>query len=118
MKDIINKSFNGLSKQYYLRQLFFSFAITVLYFILPQQISFAHILFAIVCLFLYPYSRFVYETVFEFILGNNVFFTNAIVLLIAKLFTMLACWFFSIFIAPVGLLYLYFYNSKTEKKEV
>ena len=66
--------------------------------------------------FLYPYSRFVYESVVGYLMGNNVFFVNAFLMLITKLFTMLLCWFLSIFIAPVGLLYLYFYHSKQERQ--
>ncbi|SUH09227.1 membrane protein [Salmonella enterica subsp. enterica] len=61
---------------------------------------------------LYPYARFVYEQVVSFIMGENVFFINAIVMLMAKVITMCLCWIFSIFIAPVGLAYLYYYHSR------
>ena len=63
---------------------------------------------------LYPYSRFVYESVVGFIMGNNIFITNAVMLLAAKLFTMALCWGAAIFIAPVGLAYLYYQHSKKE----
>ena len=33
--------------------------------------------------FLYPYSRFVYETIVGFIMGQNVFFVNALLMLMA-----------------------------------
>ncbi|EAA7274365.1 hypothetical protein B6G11_01825 [Salmonella enterica] len=38
--------------------------------------------------------------------------TAEIVMLMAKVITMCLCWIFSIFIAPVGLAYLYYYHSK------
>jgi hypothetical protein len=61
---------------------------------------------------LYPYSRFVYEGVIGFIMGENVFFVNAFLVLLTKAITMILCWGFAISIAPVGLAYLYFHHSK------
>jgi hypothetical protein len=61
---------------------------------------------------LYPYSRFVYESVMDFIIGRNVFFVNAILMLAVKLMTMLLCWSLAIFVAPIGLAYLYYHHSK------
>ncbi|ABE53889.1 conserved hypothetical protein [Shewanella denitrificans OS217] len=76
----------------------------------PIQYGFIGLLIANTLL--YPYSRFVYENVVGFILGRQVFFVNAIFMLVVKLFTMALCWCLAIFIAPIGLLYLYFRNSK------
>ena len=70
----------------------------------------------IINVFLYPYSRFVYENVVGFIMGENIFIINFFIMFIVKIFTMLLCWSFAIFIAPVGLIYLYFYHSKTSNK--
>lgn len=70
----------------------------------------------IISQFLYPYARFVYESIIDYILGNNVFFANTILVLIVKLFTMIFCYSFAIFIAPIGLIYLYFYHTKQEKQ--
>ena len=63
---------------------------------------------------IYPYSRFVYESIVDFIFGNNVFFVNALFLLATKIITMLICFGFAIFIAPIGLIYLYYYHSKNK----
>jgi hypothetical protein len=70
--------------------------------------------FALTNTLLYPYSRFVYESVTGFIMGENVFFMNAMFLLVMKFFTMAACWFLAMVIAPVGLIYLYFHHSRTK----
>lgn len=40
------------------------------------------------------------------------FFVNAFMLLFAKLMTMMLCWFLAVFIAPLGLGYLYYRHSK------
>jgi len=45
-------------------------------------------------------------------MGENVFYINAILMLFVKATTIILCWVFSIFIAPVGLAYLYYYHSK------
>lgn len=117
MHPILKKTFGGLSSQYYLRHLVFGIGIAVLFFAMLSQgtkgIPLFTLLMCIVNTLLYPYSRFVYESVMGYIMGNNVFFVNAILLLLFKLFTMMMCWGFSILIAPVGLLYLYYYHSKS-----
>jgi|SRR3990167_10042483 len=117
MQDIIKKTFGGLSAQYYIRQLFFGaiFSSLIIYMLISgnKPIEFTLIFLLAINTFLYPYSRFVYESIVEFIMGNNVFFVNAIFMLVVKIFTMLLCWGFSIFVAPIGLAYLYWHHSKT-----
>lgn len=49
-------------------------------------------------------------------MGQNVFFINAIIMLVAKFITMVLCWLFAIFIAPIGLAYLYYYHTKETKQ--
>lgn len=74
------------------------------------------ILTAILSQILYPYSRFVYHSITDFIFGNNMFIVNAFLMLILKFLMMMICWFFAIFVAPIGLLYLYYHHTKEEKK--
>lgn len=69
-----------------------------------------NIIFFSVFTLLYPYSRFVYESVVGFILGNNVVFGNAILFFVVKGVTMLICWMGALFIAPIGLIWLYLRN--------
>jgi hypothetical protein len=119
MHPVIQKTFGGLTRQYYTRQLFFSFLILAFFawFLFhaghaSQQPAKALIFaaFGIVSALLYPYARFVYESIVRFITGNNVFFGSAPVMLLATGFTMALCWCFAIFIAPIGLGYLYYRN--------
>jgi len=61
------------------------------------------IIFFAISTLLYPYSRFVYERIVGFIMGENVFYGSAVMMMLAKIFTMCLCWAFAIFIAPVVL---------------
>jgi len=119
MHDIIRITFGGLSTQYYMRQLFFGLAITgfIVFTLIDsnKSIDLFMVSFLVVNTFLYPYSRFVYESIVEFVIGDNVFFMNAIFLLLVKMFAMIICWGFAVFIAPLGLLYLYLFHSKSTR---
>lgn len=110
----LSKTFGGLSPQYYFRQLVFGGLITAFFLYMQMQSKAGFepkfILILVVNTALYPYARFVYESVIDFVLGKNVFIVNAFMLLITKAFTMLICWSLGMLIAPVGLLYLYFRN--------
>lgn len=116
MHPAIIKSFGGLSAQYYIRQFIFGLIFPAfIIFMASQSAKPLHggtITFMVISSLLYPYARFVYESVVGFVMGGNVFFVNALLMLIVKFITMMLCWAFAIFIAPIGLLYLYFYHSK------
>lgn len=116
MHPVIAKTFGGLSKPYYFRQFIFGLIFPAIFFFASSHsehsTSLASIFYVTVCTFLYPYSRFVYESVMGFIVGENVFFVNAVLMLLVKAITMAICWVFAIFIAPIGLAYLYYHHSK------
>lgn len=116
MRQIFAMTFGGLTPSYYARQLFFG-ALFAAFFIYmksrtPHGIDFATVAISVASTLLYPYSRFVYESVIGFITGHNVFFVNALLMLSVKFITMFICWFLAIFIAPLGLLYLYWHHSR------
>lgn len=119
MHPVIQKTLGGLSPQYYFRQFFFGLVVAAFIFFMSTQggrsMPIGMLLFIVVNTFLYPYSRFVYESIVGFIMGENVFFVNAIFMMISKFVTMAMCWAFAIFVAPIGLAYLYFYHSKAER---
>src|SRR5690606_9591181 len=117
MQEIIKKTFGGLSVQYYICQLFFGalFAALIIYVVInggkPVIVSISALL--AIDTFLYSLSRFVSESVVGFIRGNDVFFVSAVFMIVAKVCTMLLCWSFAIFVAPIGLAYLSYRHSKT-----
>lgn len=117
--SFIQKTFGGLTTAYYIRQFLFGlifYAIVVIpMFSMGKPNFLMEILWCTVLQFLYPYARFVYESAVNYIMGNNVFFVNAIIVLVVKFVTMAACWCFSWAIAPIGLAWLYWYHTKQEK---
>ena len=111
MNKIIKKTFGGLSMSYYLRHLFFGAIMAVFFIYMFYNLGRASILVALVFVvnaLIYLYSRFVYESIVDFIFGNALF------LLAIKIITMLICFGFAMFIAPIGLIYLYYYHSKNK----
>ncbi len=117
MHPVLQKTIGGLSREYYIRNLIFGALIGMLWFyLLSHGNKDLSVLWlwpvVIVNTLLYPYSRFVYESVMGFILGKNVFIMNAVFLLFAKLITMAMCWSAAIFMAPIGFAYLYYHHSK------
>ncbi|CAN8139126.1 conserved membrane hypothetical protein [uncultured Thiomicrorhabdus sp.] len=119
MKEIIQKTFGGLTTQYYFRNLFFGLFITAFVVYMEMNATrpteWAFYPFVVLSTFLYPYSRFVYESIIDFVMGENTLFVNVFLVILVKFFTIMICWFFAIFIAPVGLAYLYYYHSKSTR---
>jgi hypothetical protein len=118
MHPTLYKTFGGLTPQYYLRQLFFGALLAAFILFMTTHgvhpIKIGVLFFIVINTLLYPYSRFIYESFISFIVGENMFFVNAIFMLITKLFTIAMCWALAIFIAPIGLAYLYFHHTRTQ----
>lgn len=121
MRDFLSKTLGGLERPYFLRHLFFGLCITVLLswamYASANPAKWGNIFGFVICGLLYPYSRFVYESIITFILGDNVFFVNSLLMLTIKMITIIICWIFSVFIAPIGLIWLYFYHNKNNRIE-
>ncbi|MGB5772700.1 MAG: hypothetical protein WBM32_22955 [Crocosphaera sp.] len=115
MHSIIHKTFGGLTFQYYFRQLVFSVILAMIWAMVNEEKSIILWAYALANTFLYPYSRFIYESIIDFIIGDNIFIISGILLLTVKFFTMFLCWLLSLLIAPIGLIFLYFYHSRTQK---
>ena len=117
MHPVIAKTFGGLTARYYFRHFIFGLAFTIFIYTMVSQssrpLSPSVILIMTVNTVLYPYSRFVYEGVANFIIGDNMFYMSAILALALKVGTITFCWLAAIFVSPIGLAYLYFYHSKS-----
>ncbi|WP_271408116.1 hypothetical protein [Pseudomonas sp. Q1-7] len=121
MRNVLQMSFGGLSRAYYLRQLFFGSLFTAIFvavaFYATKPVPLGFYVFLGVITLLYPYSRFVYETVVDFVVGDNMIISNLFVMLWWKWLTMGLCWTFAIFIAPIGLVGLYIYHWRSNRKD-
>ncbi|MDR0666011.1 MAG: hypothetical protein LBF71_01230 [Campylobacteraceae bacterium] len=120
--SFISKTFGGLSASYLVRQYIFGIILGgfFIYLDISRGVNIPYILFAVVSTILYPYSRFVYESIIDFIFGNNIIVFTGFLLLIMlfiKLIIIIFCWSFSIVIAPIGLLFLYFYHTRKESNQ-
>ena len=129
LKTIINL-FRGFTPQYYFRQLFFGLIIGSIYLYMMWStinkdgvLSHSDIkdftqmaIFAAASTLLYPYSRFAYEEIVGFLLGRNLFLINSIIYLLAKVMTMIICWALAIFIFPLGMLFIYYYQKQKAKE--
>lgn len=114
MNEIVNRALLGLTKDYLFRQYFFGVIIGGIFYSIFTSSGDSVLLvtfFVVINTLLYPYSRFVYERVMSFLIGNNFFMVNGIFFLMFKCITMAWCWMASLMIAPVGLAYLYFKNA-------
>ncbi|MDM0016051.1 hypothetical protein [Variovorax saccharolyticus] len=122
MSPILSKTFGGLSRTYYLRQFLFGaiFPALVVFMVTSRggAMPLSMVLIFVANTLLYPYARFVYERVVGFIMGSNVFFVSALPMLFVKLMTMVCCWGFAVFIAPLGLGYLYFHHTRAERQQL
>lgn len=126
-QQIVVFSFKGLKPSYYWRH-FVLGAIIVPVIIIGLQIYvgfsnpeistgtavigiLSYIAGALFLLILYPFSRFAYESIVEFVMGNNVIISNALLFLTYKYisYAILLC--FSFVIAPIGMIILFFYNK-------
>lgn len=105
MHPVFAKTFGGLSKPYYFRQFFFGLLFPVFIIFIASRsthgVSFGLLLVLAINTMLYPYARFVYESIVGFITGSNVFFVSAVLMMSVKLMTMALCWAAAIFIAPL-----------------
>ncbi|MGN8138237.1 hypothetical protein ACTJLC_26400 [Paraburkholderia sp. 22099] len=118
MHPVLVRSFGGLPPRHYVRQLLFSLFFPGFLLLasthgkgllaLPVHLQ---VILALDTL-LYPYSRYVYESVTGYIVGDTVLIFPAIFYGAIKLFTMLFCWGFAIFIVPIVLVWLYFRGGR------
>lgn len=119
MRAVFAKTFGGLSSQYYFRHFVFGLIFPAFFAFIashsPRPTPFAAVAIFCINTLLYPYARFVYEGVVDFIMGRNVFYVNALLMLFVKIMTMALCWSLAVCVAPLGLLYLYFHHSKLER---
>ncbi|HDL8582043.1 TPA: hypothetical protein PXS46_004103, partial [Yersinia enterocolitica] len=87
--DFIRKTLGGLKASYYIRHFVFGALISTFFIYMSMQnpggVKVENIIFFFINALLYPYARFVYEQIIGFIMGENVFFINVIVMLTAKI---------------------------------
>lgn len=66
------------------------------------------LVYAALSTLLFPFAKLVWDELRDLAFGNNIVLMNAIFLFMLKLFINLFLWAFAIFVAPLGILYLWF----------
>ncbi len=121
MRNIFSKTFGGLNAYYYFRHFFFGlvFASFMIVMVSTNKNSSAMSIFEtkalLIVIFntaLYPYAHLVFEKITNFILGENEIWTGLLIVITMKVLWTSVLWMLAIFLAPIGLIYLYFLNSK------
>lgn len=117
--DILNNNTSAdtkaLSRSEYLRHLFFG-SLLPLAMLVASGVGLLNIptaIYFILSTVLYPYSRFIYEQIVGFIVGDNILLVDGIVFIPAKAVTISICWFLAVFVAPF---YFLFYVLKPKLK--
>ncbi|HHF2906887.1 TPA: hypothetical protein ACPJZ5_004752 [Vibrio diabolicus] len=116
MKKAILNAFSGLDKSYLTKQYIIGILVCVVYVFIVRKYGqglglYTLLSFAINTL-LYPYSRYLFESLIKFLFGNTRFDKSSGVLMVLKLLSVVFCWSTALFIAPFGLLYIHFRGSR------
>ena len=120
MRSLFAKTFGGLNASCYVRHFVFGSLVAIVLAVLVANSTHGFagkpglILFLVVNTLLYPYARFVYEGVVGYVIGDNFIYGPAMTMLWAKCFTVAMCWTFAVFIAPIGLIYLFWHHSRNQ----
>ena len=100
-----------LHPSYLIRQYVFSGIITAFfYFSSSSTAPTSFYVFLGLNFILYPFAMFVYDSAVSLLMGDNVWITSGLFTLIWGVFKILLTYFFSVLIAPIGILLLYVTN--------
>lgn len=120
--QFVKDTFRTLKVSYLIRQYFFGILIFgIYYFAIVQHLegyNYMYITFIYGLNFLfYPFATLVWDEIKNLVIGNNVFFANALLLLIIKLIIKLFIFGFAIPIGIIGILYLWIVRKNTQNSQ-
>lgn len=111
MLYFVRTVFTSLHPSYLIRQYVFSGIITAFfYFSSSGTAPTSFYVFLGLNFILYPFAMFVYDSAVSLLMGDNVWITSGVFALIWGIFKILLIYFFSVLIAPIGILLLYVTN--------
>ncbi|NHZ32353.1 hypothetical protein [Massilia rubra] len=117
MHPIISRTFFGLRPAYYVRQFIYALIPTAIIFnfMLSKKGEFG-ILWPMYALMianvvLYPYARHFVSSVFGLLRGDGTYYVSVVVLLLWNLLVLAIVLGIAVFVAPLGLIVLYFQNK-------
>lgn len=111
MSHFIRIVVTSLHPTYLIRQYIFSGIVTAFfYFSSPSTASTSFYVFLVVNFLLYPFAMFVYDSAVSLLMSDSMWITSVVVVFICAFIKILLIYFFSLVIAPIGILILYFTN--------
>jgi len=110
--QFLRRIFGSVDRAYLIRAYIISFAIFAFYAAIfsrgTHTIYPSAWAFLIVNTILFPFSKLVWDEIMSLLLGRNMFILPAIFLMFAKLIINVALWAGAIFVAPLGILWLWY----------
>lgn len=122
--NLVRRIFSGVNVSYIVRAyvigLVFLSLFSFLFFSgVNKNLSYFDIVMLVLLLsvntILFPFSKLVWDEVMNMVLGRNVIFVNALFLFGAKILINATLWVFAIFVAPIGLIYIWFRTRESEE---
>lgn len=112
MKKALLRAFGGLDRSYLFKQYLVGIAIFAICAFIVNRYSdglglYTLLTFSVNTL-LYPYSRYLFQSMLKAVFGNTVFDKGAAILTVLRVASIIVCWIAAWLIAPFGLVYLYF----------
>lgn len=106
----LKQMFRSLDRDWLVRHYLFAFAFYAFFVFtsISQTGKFeTKLLFFLFCALLYPFAMFVYESLINLIVGDNVFLIGGFLMLAWKIFRFIIIWFLAVPIGLIGFIYLY-----------
>ncbi len=111
MKNFIRTLFTSLTPAYFVRQYLYAGIVFACFVFAAQETTsfpMSLTLFMGLNFMLYPFAMFVYDSFVGLIMGNHVFLVNLLFSLLWGIFKILLIYLLSLFLAPIGIIILYF----------
>lgn len=110
---MLGRILNGVERKYLVRAWLIGICFFALMIVAMMQAKnsasfIAPVIYFGLCTVLFPFSKLVWDELKSLIMGENVFFMNALILLFLKLFINMMLWSFAPFIAVIGIGYIWY----------
>lgn len=115
--NLIKKIFSGVDRQYLVKSYIISFLFTAFLVNLSSEGAGYPMppVLLIISMVLFPFAAIVWDDLMNTLMGGHVIVLPLIFLVMWKMMKILFLFMFSILIAPIGILYIYFANGYHKK---
>lgn len=116
IKRIIKEIFSSVDTYFLVRQYFFSIAVFLFWIFEKSNVfNLKEFLFILLSTILYPFARITFDYVFSFLFGNTTFIFPIILMFFIKIAKFVLLYSFSIFIAPISIVFILIQNRVSNK---